>query len=97
MSSLNTRDRRVDANIAATTAAFTLQGGRYALTVIGTITTSVTLQRLAADGSTYVTAATAFTAAGYQVSDLAQGTYRWAISSATGVYAEIESIAVPLA
>ena len=53
-------------NISATTAAFTLPAGNYGVTVTATFGGgSVTLQRLAADASTYVTCLTALTAAGY--------------------------------
>ena len=53
-------------NISATPAVFTLPGGLYGVTVIGTFGPgTISLQRLAPDGSTYVTVMTAFTAAGY--------------------------------
>jgi hypothetical protein len=53
---------------------------------------SVTLQKLSADGSTYVTAATAFAADGYTTANLASGTYKLAVATATGVYVAIERI-----
>src|SRR5690348_2270906 len=80
-------------NISATTAAFTLRGGNYAVTVHATFGGgSVTLQRLAADGSTYVTAMTAFTADGYATANLAPGTYRVTIATATAVYVDVTSV-----
>lgn len=84
-------------NISANTAAFTLRGGNYGITVTATFGGgSVTLQRLAPDGTTYVTVVTAFTAAGYASANLPSGTYRLAVATATGVYADVVSIATPL-
>lgn len=87
------RDGYLASNIAATTAAFSLKGGKYG--VIASATWgggSVTLQRLAADGSTYVTALTAFSANGYSTVDLPEGTYKIAIATATAVYVGIDRI-----
>jgi hypothetical protein len=82
-------------NIAATTADFTLRGGLYGVTVNATFGGgSVTLTRKSIDGSTYVTCLTAFTAAGYATVNLPDGTFRISITTATGVYVEIKSIAV---
>lgn len=81
-------------NISATTAAFTLPAGNYGVTVTATFGGgSVTLQRLAADASTYVTCLTAFTAAGYATVLLPSGSYKFAVATATGVYVDISSIA----
>lgn len=80
-------------NISATTAAFTLRGGAYGMTVSATFNGgTVTLQRLAADGTTYVTALTAFSAAGYQSVNLPSGTYKIAVATATAVYADVTAI-----
>lgn len=82
-------------NIAATTAAFVLRGGLYGVTVTATFGGgSVTLQRLAADGSTYVTALTAFTAAGYSTVYLPSGTYKVAVTTATAVYVDITTVPI---
>ena len=67
-------------NIGSTTAAFSLSGGVYGVDVIGSTFGTVTLQKLAADGSTYVTAATAFAANGYATVSLPAGTYKLAIA-----------------
>jgi hypothetical protein len=83
-------------NISATPAAFTLSGGLYGLTVMGTGFGTVTLQRLAPDASTYITVLTAFAANGYASVYLPSGTYQLAISSATAVYADLVSIDEPL-
>jgi hypothetical protein len=79
-------------NIAAMPAAFTLPGGLYGVTVKGTGYGSVTLQRLAVDGTTYVTCLTAFGANGYQSAYLPSGTYQLAIASASAVYADVVGI-----
>lgn len=81
-------------NISATTAAFTLAAGNYGVTVTATFGGgNVTLQRLAADASTWVTCLTAFTAAGYATVLLPSGSYRFSITTATGVYVDIAAIA----
>jgi hypothetical protein len=90
---MRTQDRVVFANIGATTAAFTLNGGQYAIQVVATFGGgSVTLQRLSNDGTTYVTCLTAFSAAGYATVNLPNGTYQLTIATASAVYAEIVSI-----
>jgi hypothetical protein len=66
----------LESNISTTSSPFTLQGGKYAMDVIGTSFGSVTLQRLGPDGSTYVTAATAVVANGAATLDLAPGVYK---------------------
>lgn len=96
MTTNNNRDYVSFSNIAATPADFTLQGGRYALTIVGAFGTSITLKRKSIDGSTYVTAVAAFTANGFVITDLPSGTYQLTVVSVTGIYAEIESIAVPI-
>ncbi len=80
-------------NVSATQGPFVLRGGQYAVTVIATWGGgSVTLQRLADDGSTYVTALTAFSANGYATVNLPSGTYQFTIATATAVYVDITSI-----
>ena len=65
-------------NISADTAAFTLQAGNYGVTIHATFGGgSVTLQRLAADATTYVTCLTAFTAAGYATVLLPSQSSKW--------------------
>jgi hypothetical protein len=81
-------------NQAATSDAFLLKGGLYGVDVVATFGGgSVTLQKLAADGSTYVTCLTAFTAAGYATVSLPPGTYKVAIAVATAVYVGITAVA----
>jgi hypothetical protein len=83
-------------NIAATTAAFTLAAGNYGVTVHATFGGgSVTLQRLSADATTYITCLTAFTADGYASVSLPSGSYRLTVATATGIYADITVIAKP--
>lgn len=81
-------------NQSATSAAFLLKGGLYGVDVIATFGGgSVTLQKLAADASTYVTCLTAFSAAGYATVSLPPGSYKVAIATATAVYVGITAVA----
>jgi hypothetical protein len=69
----------------------------YGVTVTATFGGgSVALQRLAADGSTFVTCLTAFTAAGYASVNLPIGTYKFAVTTATGVYVDATSVVASL-
>lgn len=82
-------------NISASTSGFKLKGGSYGVTAVATFGGgSVKLQRLALDGSTYVSMASAgdFTAAGGAIINLPPGTYRFTIATATAVYAEVQGI-----
>lgn len=80
-------------NIAATTAAFGLNGGRYGLGVVATFGGgNVTIQILGPDGTTWLTAATAVSAAGFSTMDLPPGQYRFAITTATAVYISLTRI-----
>lgn len=93
MATGQTNQRVAFTNISETPTAFALRGGLYAVTVMATWGGgSATLQRLANDGSTYVTVLTAFTANGYATVSLPPGTYRLLIATATAVYADITSI-----
>lgn len=84
-------------NIAANTASFQLKGGCYGVTVSATFGGgSVTLQRLAADGATFVTCLTAFSAAGYATVNLPIGTYKIAVTTATAVYVDVTSVVASL-
>lgn len=90
---MRARDSYTASNIAATTAAFTLAGGLYGVDASATFGGgSITLQKLAGDGSTYVTALTAFSAAGYATVNLPPGTYKIAIATASAVYVTITRI-----
>lgn len=84
-------------NIAATTVAFQLKGGKYMLTVSGTFSSgNVAVQTLAGDGSTWLSIGTAATAAQVATFDLAPGQYRFAIaSSVTAAYLVIASVPSP--
>jgi hypothetical protein len=78
-------------NISATPTAFKLSAGLYELTVhAGTWGDgSVTLQRLAADGSTYATALKAFSADGSATAYVPSGAYQLTIATATDVSADL--------
>jgi hypothetical protein len=94
MAALVYKNAATFSGISADTAAFNLEAGNYGVTVIGTFGGgSVTLQRLAADASTYVTCLTAFTAAGYATVLIPSGTYKFDVVTATGVYVDITAIA----
>lgn len=89
---MRANDSQLFSNIAATTAAFKLRGGKYAVSVVATFGGgSVKLQRLLPDNSTLVSigSSTDFTTAGTAVVDLGPGTYEFVIATATAVYAEI--------
>jgi hypothetical protein len=82
-------------NIAATTAAFTLSGGKYAASAFATFGGgSVKLQALLGNGSTWqsVSSGTAFTAAGFASVDLPPGQYRFTIETATAVFADMTRV-----
>jgi hypothetical protein len=67
-------------NVSATTSQFLLKGGRYLLACIASTYGTVTLQALGPDGSTWLTAATAFAANGTETADLCPGQYRVALA-----------------
>jgi hypothetical protein len=78
------------ANISATTAAFIVAGGVYALSVVATFGGgSVQLQLLGPDGSTWLNVGAAITANGYVSQTLPPGSYRLSITTATAVYADL--------
>lgn len=81
-------------NIASTTAAFQLAGGWYGVAVIGTGFGTVTLQILGPDGTTYLTATTAFSANGYTLLQLPPGSYKFAITTTTAVYASVTAVSL---
>jgi hypothetical protein len=82
----------VHTNISATTDAFALVGGKYQVTIMATWGGgSVKLDRLAADGSTYVPVVT-FTANTCDNYDIASGSYRLTVATATAVYSDIRAI-----
>lgn len=77
-------------NIAATTSNFTLRSAQYGMTWHATWGGgSATLQILAADGTTWLTAVTAVTVDGTNTAYLPAGTYRVLVATATGLYVSI--------
>jgi len=81
------------ANIAATTAQFQVKGGTYVITVHATFGGgSVQLQTLAGDGATWLLLGTSITADGTQSFTLPPGAYRFAIATATAVYANLTRV-----
>ena len=86
-------DSQTFTNISADTEVFNLAGGEYGKSVVATWeSSSVTLQILAADESTWLTAATPSTANGFETADLPPGQYRFHVASATAVYVAINGI-----
>lgn len=78
------------------TAAFGLFPGQYGMTVhAGTWGGgSVALQRLAADGVTWITVQS-FGADGFAVVIIPGGTYQITVTTATGVYLDVNPIVTP--
>ena len=86
-------DSQTFTNISADTEVFNLAGGKYGMSAVATWESgSVTLQILAADETTWLTAATPFTANGFETADLPPGQYRFHVASATAVYVAINGI-----
>jgi hypothetical protein len=90
-------DSHAFSNISASTAAFTLLGGRYMAAAVATFGGgSVKLQCLGPDGSTYLSVngtAGDFSAAGTSaVLYLPAGQYRFTIATATAVYCSVAAI-----
>lgn len=82
-------------NISASTAAFHLRGGLYGVDAVATWGGgSVKLQRLAADGTTYlsVASATDFTANGYTTVNLPPGDYKLIVATASAIYVSVRRI-----
>jgi hypothetical protein len=67
-------------NINATTSAFPLRGGKYGVTCKASTYGTVTLQVLAVDQATWLTALTAFAADGFASVDLPPGQFRIAVA-----------------
>lgn len=93
MSLQKANDKAVITNSSATEGPFPLLPGQYGMTVhAGTWGGgSVALQRLAADGATWITVQN-FTADGFAVPTIPGGTYQLAVVTATGVYADISAV-----
>lgn len=86
----NSVENKSFSNISATPASFTLRGGNYGVTCHATWGGgNVVLQRLSPDGTSYVSVITAMTADGYANNNLPSGTYRLAVTTATGVYCDV--------
>lgn len=90
---MRAQEGQLFSNISATTASFPLKGGKYGHAAVATWGGgSVTLQVLAPDGTTWLTAATAFSANGFAVIDIPPGEYRYAVATATAVHASIQRV-----
>lgn len=85
-----TGDARTFSNIGATTAAFELKGGKYAIASTATGAGTMGLQMVGPDGVTLVPVHAVFaTTNGYAVVDLPPGQYKYFIATFTAVYAAI--------
>lgn len=83
-------EAKLFSNISATTAAFSLLGGKYAIAAAATGSGTMGLQMLGPDGATFIAAHTAFAAVtGLIVVDLPPGQYKFVIATFTAVYASI--------
>lgn len=96
---MNVGESKNFSNISATTAAFTLKGGRYAFFGVAIFGGgNIAVQALGPDGSTWVPplniagAANTLMAAGEQVMDPPPGQYRIAVTTATAVYASLSAV-----
>jgi hypothetical protein len=77
-------------NIGATTALFTLRGGRYAIMGAATGAGTMGLQMLLPDGTSLIAAHTAFAATtGFVIAELPPGQYQFVIATFTAVFATI--------
>lgn len=86
-------EAKLFSNISASTAAFALLGGKYAIAASATGTGTMGLQMLAADGVTFIAVHTAFaTVTGFVVVDLPPGQYKFALATFTAVYASIARV-----
>lgn len=88
-------DGQTFTNISATTATFQLLGGYYCLDAHGTWGGgSIQLNRLAADGSTWIAAGNPITADGAINYLLPPGRYQIAVTTATALYIQLGRIPV---
>jgi hypothetical protein len=88
-------DQVLFSNIAATPAAFKLNGGSYGLTMTAAMGRRLesTSSAFPPDGSTYVSVlTTTFTANAFQTVNVPPGTYQLTVTTATAVYADITSV-----
>lgn len=89
----NIVEAKAFSNIAATTAAFALKGGKYMGTYSATFGGgNIQLQTLAYDLATWLNVGSSVTAAGVATYDLSPGQYRFAITTATAVYINIANV-----
>lgn len=86
-------DGKSFSNVSTTQGPFKLFGGTYGVVASATWGGgSVTLQTLSADGVTFVTCMTAFSANGYASAALAPGQYQFLVTTATAVYVSIARV-----
>lgn len=76
------------------TAAFTLKGGKYAVTTKSTGTGTIDLSIMAADGTTFIkpTITQISAVTGFAVIDLPPGQYRFEVATFTANFLSITSV-----
>lgn len=85
-----TGDFQTFLNIAATTAAFRLAGGKYAVAANGAGAGTMGLQMVSPDGSTLIPVHAVFaTVNGFATVDIPPGQYKFFIATFTAVFASI--------
>jgi hypothetical protein len=96
---MTSSESKLFSNIAATTAAFALKGGRYVMSATATWGGgNITLQTLLPDGTTYVSpfsiagTANVLSADGSTTIDCPPGQYKIKVTTASGIYASLASI-----
>src|SRR5260370_35250070 len=83
-------EAKLFSNIGATTAAFSLLGGKYAIAANATGAGTMGLQMQGADGSTFIAVHTAFAAGtGFATGDLPPGQDKFVLATSTPVFASI--------
>lgn len=98
-----TRDGILLSNVAAgtyggvpgTATTYLLKGGRYFITSSATFG-SIQLNKLSADGATWVPAAAAIAAAGVIALDLGVGYYQFVLTGGSAYYVDLTAISVPV-
>jgi hypothetical protein len=90
----NQVEKQVVSNSSSNSTNFALRGGNYGVAVHAGAYGggNIALQRLGDDGSTWLNVLAAFTADGIGNVSLPAGTYRFGVTTATGVYASVTGI-----
>lgn len=91
----NRVQERAFSNVSTTQGPFNLRGGAYVMTVTAQWSGgTVGLQRLAADGVTFIDTLVPLTQDGAVNVNVPAGSYQLNVNGATGVYASVNSIVI---